>query len=110
MSAQLEKWKGKWNKRRSIKKLIERAKNINATDVMTTRNFNEDIYSNKMQEFIEVAVLFNVFNEMSSGDKQHSDPTFEHGSKFIFLAKKALLRCVEGNRINWIQCDIRIIP
>ena len=59
--------------------------------------FNEDSHSNNMQELMLETGLFDVFDETSSVDKQHRDPTFECGSKGVdFFINWWLLRCVKG--------------
>ena len=40
-----------------------------------TGHFNEDFYSNKMQDFLTETGLFDVFEEMSGVQKQCRNPT-----------------------------------
>ena len=69
-----EEGKNKWGK---IKELTECVKNIKAAYSIMTGDFNEDVFSKKIQEFVIETGVSDVFDETTSVGKQQCDPTFE---------------------------------
>ena len=80
-------WKGKReNKIRTEKlnELKEHIKNIQAADVIVKGDFNEDVCSNKIQNFMIERGLYDIFlRDIWRGKKYDRDSMFEHGSKCV---------------------------
>jgi len=78
------------------------AKQVGIDDIMVSGDFNQDLMSNSMQEFLRVNGLYEVHHEVNMIDSSDRDKTSKSGSNQIdgVFSTKGILQHIEGYKLT----------